>query len=211
MNPFVQVVILLVLVAEAAAEVVYQDDFSGPVGDVLNTVPEIADAGFAAEVSRNAGLDGAGRLESTDSSDAAAGYRFRIAADALTSNSVNRSIQWTATVRMPTNEWIAIGFNGEAASHFLEAGKDTGPFLRFTRTATWISPGTGTVNQMGFLNTHSGGDVVSVQVVYYVAAGTVDVLFDGNRIASNVSIPHEFPVGTSSKPVVGWAQIMLRM
>jgi len=191
------------------ATVVYEDDFGGPIGDVLTSVPEIADAGFAAEVSINAALDGEGRLESEEPDDPRAGYRFRIATNPLTAEATS-PIRWTATVRMPANDWIAIGFNGEDSLDFLQNGKNTGPFLRFTPDDTWISPGRGTINQTKLDQTHSAGDVVEVQMVYHPVAGTLDVLFDGVRVASDVAIPHEFPEGTPSLPVVWWAQIQLR-
>lgn len=201
--------ILTVLPLKGA--ILYEDDFEGATADAKTTVPEVADSGFSGEVFRNAGLDGTGKLESKDDTDPAAGYFFQIAAEPLTADRRNLGIKWTANIRMPSNEWIAIGFNAESAAHFLEVDKDTGPFLRFTQNSTWVTPGRGSANQLEIPDTHSAGETVEVSMMYYPLTETIDLIVNGTIIASNLGLDHEFPNGTSSKPVVLYAQIQFRL
>jgi len=206
-----QVGFALMLAAGAAqATVVYQDDFEGPAGNATNTTPEITVAGWVGTYANTTEIDGGGKLESSNAGNAIANYRFRIATDPLTDNPTNHIISWSGTIRMPTNEWIAIGFHEINRNNMLTADINSGPFLRFTPTVTWVSPGNGVTNHESLGGTHQPGDIVSVRMDYDVQAQSVTVWMNNKVVGSNIAINHEFPVGTPADPVVYWAQVQFR-
>jgi hypothetical protein len=197
-----------------ATGILFQDDFSGAAGGVLtNSMPEVYMPGFS-DIALKAELDGSGKLQSGSATEPSANYHFKLMVNPVTDDPLVGEIRWKANVRMPTNSWIAIGFHGANINNLISANVNSGPFLRFDPQSTYVSQGNGLTGQQQFASTHAPGDLIAVEAVYHVAASTMDVYFDGvpavgqgNNVATNVTIAHEWPVGTPADPVVDYAQI----
>jgi len=202
-----------VLAEVASAMIVYQDDFSGAAtNNAKATVPEVAMAGFY-EASSVMGLDGNGRLESTNPSEATANYRFRIANDPLTDNPAIGTIKYTVVMRTPVDEWVMIGFHEEDRNGLLDPDANSGLIVQFNphsvilRGGAW---GGGNVSST-FTDPYLLGSEITAEMTYHVAAQTMDLAINGTTITNGFALEHEFPTGTLSDPVVYWAQLHLRV
>ncbi len=101
---------VLVLAGAVGAAIVYQDDFSGAKGVAwTSSTPEISPAGFE-QKGWNTGLDGSGHLESTLPANSSPGYRVKLGTNPLTDDASITEISYTVTMRMPTNDWVMVGF-----------------------------------------------------------------------------------------------------
>ena len=193
------------------AEILYQDDFSGAAGVATTTVPEVSPLGFD-QNGFAAGLDGNGRLESTNPAQPTAGYRVRLGTDPLTADASIVEISYTVTMRTPTNDWVMIGFQEADASGLLVAANNAGPIVQFNPAGITLRGGTwggGNVSAQ-FPNTYSLGSVITAQMVYHVAEQTLDLAINETTITNGFPLNHEYPVGTFSDPVVYWLQAQLR-
>ena len=191
---------------------IYQDDFSGAATlNATDTVPEIASAAFV-DVSLDAGLDGSGRLEATDVGSNGSNYRFQIADTPLTSDPSVGAIRYTATLRVPTNDWMMIGFHENSVDKLLNVDGNSGPMVQFSplfmiiRAGAW---GGGTVSET-YRNYYVPGQVVTAEMTYHIVEKTIDLSVDGTTVVSGFAIEHEYPLGTNSNPVALWAQVQYR-
>jgi hypothetical protein len=205
-----------VLLAGVQAEIIYQDDFSGAAGAASATVPEIYPEGFGQE-SFKTGLDGSGRLESSDSSQSAAGYRIRLGDNALTADPALAEISYTVTMRTPTNDWVMIGFHENDLNGLLTTEANTGPVVQFNpggtvllRGGTYSGQTNGNVS-VPLRNNYADSEVITAKMTYHVPEQTMDLTINGSVVTNGFALEHEFPVGVPSDPVVHWLQMQLRL
>ena len=206
---------IAVVLTAAQAGVVYQDDFSGAAGSSIDSSPEISPPGFL-QKGFLTGLDGSGRLESTNSDNSGAGYRVQLGMAPLTDDISITEISYTVTMRTPTNDWIMIGFQEQDANGMLVTNNNVGPVVQFNPTSVVLRGGTysGTTNgniSAIFQGAYSLGSVITAKMTYHVDAGTMDLSINGTTVTNGFSLNHKFPVGTPSNPVVYWAQVQLRL
>ncbi|MEA2069342.1 MAG: hypothetical protein U9P12_09085, partial [Verrucomicrobiota bacterium] len=204
---------VFVLAGVARATIVYQDDFSGAAtNNAKASVPEVSMSGFL-PVSASTGLDGSGRLESTNPGGSGANYRFRIATDRLTDNPAIGEIKYTVTMRTPTNDWVMIGFHENNANGLLSGTINGGPIVQFNPTSVILRGGTwgGGAVSSTFQSAYALSSVITAEMTYHVGAGTMDLAINGSTITNGFALEHEFPTGTLSDPVVYWAQMQLRL
>jgi len=189
----------------------YEDDFSGPAGVATNTVPDISPKGFEQRYFFT-GLDGKGRLESTNPDQATAGYRVKLGPAPLTADSTIAQIKYTATLRIPTNDWVMIGFQEADINGLLFTDANNGPVVQFSPTFVLLRGGTwgGGNTTEALAGYYSPGDVITAEMTYHVAEQAMDLSIDGSTVTNRWPLNHEFPVGTSSAPVVYWLNTHLR-
>ncbi len=210
MNP-AGLVLWIVLTGAAHSEVVWQDDFSGVAGDASATVPEISPAGFEQHFYKT-GLDGGGRLVSTDSAQPTAGFRVKLGSVPLTDDASIADIKYTVTMRTPTNDWVMIGFQEQDENGLLVADRNAGPLVQFNPVGVVLRGGTwggGNISAQ-FLNTYARGSVITAEMTFHVGEQTMDLVINGSTVTNGFALEHEFPVGTPSAPVVHWLQVQLR-
>ncbi len=194
------------------ADVVWQDDFSGAVGEASATVPEIFPAGYEQNFFKT-GLDGSGRLVSTDSAQPTAGFRVKLGTAPLTDDASIADIKYTVTMRTPTNDWVMIGFQEQDVNGLLTEAVNAGPIVQFNPVGVVLRGGTwggGNVSAQ-FLNTYARSSVITAEMIFHVGEQTMDLLINGSAVTNGFALEHEFPVGTRSDPVVQWVQMQLRL
>ncbi|MCF7817297.1 MAG: sialate O-acetylesterase, partial [Kiritimatiellales bacterium] len=191
---------------------VYQDDFSGEVGIATTTVPEISPVGFEQKYFTT-GLDGSGHLESTDPGQPTAGYRVKLGADPLTADSSIAAIQLTIQLRVPTNDWVMVGFQEADINGLLAEDRNAGPIIQFNPSSIQLRGGTwggGNISAT-LLNRYVPGQVVTAEMTYHLKSRTMDLSINGLVVIEGFALDHEYPVGTSSDPVVYWLNTQLRL
>ncbi|QHI69820.1 right-handed parallel beta-helix repeat-containing protein [Tichowtungia aerotolerans] len=216
LNNTVGVFLAAGLLAGVHADVVYQDDFTGAAGVATATVPEIPPVGFE-QKSFKTGLDGEGRLESSDPLAPTAGYRVKLGGAPLTDDLTLSEILFTVTMRTPTNDWIMIGFQENDFNGLLTTDANTGPVVQFNPGGTVIlrggtySGGTNGNVSVPFRHIYANSEVITATMTYHIAEQTMDLVINGSVLTNGFALGHEFPVGVSSDPVVCWAQMQLRL
>lgn len=201
---------LLLLAGWVGATVVYQDDFNGSAGVATTTTPEIAPDGFADQSFQTA-LDGRGHLIAA-AVNPTAHYRLSLGATPLTADASITSIKYTAVLRTPVHEWIAIGFAGFDTKSFLDVKADSGPFVLFNKEgAVAISGGVwkGGKDQT-VRKVFTAGAVITAELTFHVDTQTADLSVNGSSVIEGFDIGHEFPVGEPSVPVLSHALIQMR-
>ncbi len=190
---------------------IYEDDFSGAAGVATKTVPDVSPAGFEQKYFKT-GLDGNGRLESTDPAQGTAGYRVKLGTAPLTDDPTLAEISYTVTMRTPTNDWVMIGFQEEDLNGLLVTAENNGPVVQFSPTFVLLRGGTweGGNTTGALTGFYAAGEVITAVMTYHVAEQTLDLTINGSTVTNGWALNHEFPVGTPSDPVVYWLNTQLR-
>ncbi len=95
----------------------------------------------------------------------------------------------------------------------LVEARNAGPIIQFNPASVILRGGTwgGGNTSAAFYNPYSLGSVITAEMTYHVAAGTMDLAINGSTVTNGFALNHEYPVGTSSDPVVYWLQAQLRI
>ena len=190
---------------------IYQDEFSGEADVATTTVPEIAPLGFEQNDS-SMGLDGSGRLESTDSGQTDAGYRVRLGQNPLTADPSISALRLIVKMRVPTNDWVLIGFQEQDANGLFVEARNAGPRIQFNPTDLLLRGGAGGGGNVSEIirNLYVPGQVISAEMTYHIAEQTVDLSINGSLAKEGFELGHEYPAGTNSDPVVSWFNCQFR-
>lgn len=184
--------------------VIYEDDFSGPAGtSAKDSVPEVSPVGFLVK-DYQTGLSGDGLLYETNNVSTA-GFRVRLGTDPLTDDSSIGAVKLTAWMRIPTNDWIALGFSQYDYNGMLGTLTDSGPWLQVNPSSISVRGGNSTDgSEAKFLNPYSAGETAVIEFTYNIGAETGDLVIDGVTVSTNIAMAHEYPAGTTNSPTIYW-------
>jgi hypothetical protein len=191
---------------------IYQDDFSGTAGPSTTTVPEISPTGFEHNLFLT-GLDGSGRLESTNVANSASGYRVKLGAAPLTDNPSIDAIRLTVRMRTPTNDWIMIGFQEDNLNALLDSNRNTGPMMQVNPSSVVLRSGWPQAENSyspSFTGFFSPGDEITLVMTYHVDTQTMDLSANALTVTNGFVVEHQYPSGTNSDPVVYWLNSQIR-
>lgn len=192
--------------------VIYQDDFSGAAGPSTTSVPEVSPTGFEHKAFLT-GIDGSGRLESTNAANSGSGYRVKLGSAPLTDNPSIDAVRLTVRMRAPTNDWIMIGFQEDNLNGLLDSNRNTGPMMQVNPSSVVLRggwPQEENSYSQSFIGFFSPGDEVTLVMTYHIDTQTIDLSANAVTVTNGFVVEHQFPSGTSSDPVVYWLNSQIR-